>query len=193
MLRLILNEKMMSLYKLEKASDISHTTLNDLYNERTSIEKCNVSLLYKISKILHIGMEKLYKILNYDDLSLITYDELFDLYRSSVCQELMVKGYEEFLKRHISQNNVRHLFDYDKKLEALYLLSVIDYLCKEHDLPLVKEYNDIRSYKMDKLYVSKGVYSLLKNKMTNITKVFEDSLEVFLKHNIAEDSIYNVR
>ena len=38
MLRVILKEKNISLYGLEKKSDISHSTLSDIYNEKINIE-----------------------------------------------------------------------------------------------------------------------------------------------------------
>ena len=193
MLKLLLNEKNMSVYKLEKSSHISHATLNDLYNERTSVEKCSSALIYNIAKTLNISMDKLYSFLSYNDLSLLSYSDSFDLFKSNICHELAALDYKEFLKKHFTNNTVTKLFDNNELLESLYLLSMIDYLCLSHNLPIVKEYNDIREYKIDKLYVSKSIYLLLKTKSIKISDIYNDSIDVFLRHNIAEANIYDVK
>ena len=71
MLRAILSEKKISMYKLEKSSNLSHSTLSDLVNEKTKPENCSSSLLKDISKALNMSMDDLYDKLTYDDLSSI--------------------------------------------------------------------------------------------------------------------------
>lgn len=193
MLKLLLNEKNMSVYKLEKSSNVCHATLNDLYNEKTNIEKCSSSLLYSISKSLNMSMDKLYSILSYKDLSLLSFSESFDLFKSNVCHELVDLDYKMFLKKHLANNSVEKYYKEKKYLESLYLLSMIDYLCITHNLPIVKEYSEIREHKMEKLYVSKSVYLLLKNKITKITDLYSESIDTFMQHNIMEANIYDVR
>ena len=193
MLKLLLNEKNMSVYKLEKSSNICHATLNDLYNEKTNIEKCSSSLLYSISKSLNMSMDKLYSILSYRDLSLLSFSESFDLFKSNICHELADLDYKLFLKKYLTNNVVEEYFKEKKYLESLYLLSMIDYLCITHNLPVAKQYSKIREYKMEKLYVPKSVYLLLKNKMSKITDLYNESIDIFMQHNIMEANIYDVR
>ena len=138
-------------------------------------------------------MDKLYSFLSYNDLSLLSYSDSFDLFKSNICHELAALDYKEFLKKHFTNNTVTKLFDNNELLESLYLLSMIDYLCLSHNLPIVKEYNDIREYKIDKLYVSKSIYLLLKTKSIKISDIYNDSIDVFLRHNIAEANIYDVK
>lgn len=193
MLRVLLLEKNISLYKLEKTSCVCHATLNDLYNEKTNIEKCSSSLIHNIAKAMDMSMDELYDILSYDNLSLLSYSESFDLFKSNVCHELKEIKYQKFLQKHLLNNSVKEYFDNNKKTEALYLLSMIDYLCTSNSLPIPKEYDEIRRYKLKKLYVPKSVYLLLKSKTINVTKLFNESIDVFLKHNIMEANIYDVR
>lgn len=193
MLKLLLEEKNMSLYRLEKSSHVSHATLNDLYNERTNVEKCTVSFLSKLAVALHISLDRLYNILCYKDLSLVKYNDAFDLFKSNVCQELVSLTDKSFLKKHLEEDSVSKLYDNNKKLESLYLLSMIDYLSNRYNLPLVKQYEEIRRYKMRNLYVSKSIYLLLKNKQEKISNLFNEAIKEFLNHNILEANIYDVR
>lgn len=193
MLKLLLNSNNVSLYKLEKTSGLSHATLNDLYNEKTNVEKCSSALIHDIATSLNMSMDKLYSILTYNDLSLLSFNDSFDLFKSNVCHELKEIDYKEFLKMHIINNTVPRYFDKNMKLEALYMLSLIDYLCMTYNLPLIKEYDVIRSYKLDKLYVPKSVYLLLKTKRIKISSLYKESIPIFLEHNILEANIYDIK
>ena len=55
----ILQQNGITKYHLSKISGVPHTTLNDLCNGKTRIEKCSAETLYKISKALNISMESL--------------------------------------------------------------------------------------------------------------------------------------
>ena len=193
MLRLLLNEKNQTLYKLEKLSHVSHATLNDLYNEKTKVEKCSSSLIHEISKALDMSMDNLYSILSYDNLSLVAYDDSFDLFKSNVSHELVELSDINFLKKHLSNNTVFRYFKNNKLVEAVYLLSTIDYICTNHNLPLAKEYDEVRKLKMKKLYVSKSVYYLLKSKKEKISDLYKESIPSFLEHNILEANLYDSR
>lgn len=192
MLRLLLNANNLSLYKLEKSSHVCHATLNDLYNERTNVENCSSSLLHKIAQALNMSMDKLYGVLSYDDLSLMAYDDSFDLFKSNVCHELKELGDKEFLKKHLSNNTVINLYKEDKTLEALYLIAMLDFICNQYHLPIVEQYEEIRIFKMTKLIVPKSVYLLLKSKSIKITNLFNECIDEFLSHNIMEANIYDV-
>lgn len=193
MLKLLLNLNDVSLYRLEKDSHLSHATLNDLYNEKTNVEKCSSVLLHDIATSLKMSMDHLYSILSYDDLSLISYNSSFDLFKSNVCHELKELDYKDFLKKHLNNKTVKKYFDNDNKLEALYILSLIDYLCLSHNLPLIKEYDEIRQYKMNKLYVSESIYLLLRTKRIKLSSLYKEAIPSFMNHNIMEANIYDVQ
>ena len=62
----ILTEKNMTKYRLAKISGVPHTTLNDICNGKTSIEKCSGETLYKLSKALEVSMDYLLETANYE-------------------------------------------------------------------------------------------------------------------------------
>lgn len=192
MLRAILQSKDMSLYKLERMSGISHATLNDLYNEVSKIDNCTMVTIYKLSVALDMDMTKLYLRLKYDDLSIFAFNKDFDLFKSNICQELKNIGDYPFITKYLTNKEIINLFNNKKYVESLYLLSLLDTLLEEHNLPLPKEYDDIRSYKLNRIYVSESIYLLLKKKLITVTEIFKECLPVFLTHNIIEAKIRDV-
>lgn len=192
MLRAILNSKNMSLYELEKTSSISHATLNDIYNERSNINNCTISIMSKLADALKINIDELYKTLNYDDLSLFAYNSNFDLFKSDTLQRLKSADEVAFVANVISSKEIENYF-YDKKyLESIYLLSLVDYLCDKNKIPPLNQYNYFREYKFEKIYVSKSIYLLLSLKQIKVTEIFKSAIKEFLKHNIVEAEIENV-
>ena len=192
MLRSVLNDKNISLYQLEKASHISHATLNDIYNERSNIDNCSILVMSKIAASLNMDIDDLYKKLTYRDLSLFTYNEDFDLFKSDTLQRLKREKEEDFIKRMATTDVINNYYRNNKYKEALYLLALLDYLSKKNSLPLIKQYDYLRDYKLDKVYVSKSLYLLLAYKSTTVTSIYKECIKEFLKYNIVEAEIDNV-
>lgn len=61
MLKDILEEKGISVYKLSKDTGISYSTLNDIVVEKTDIKNVSANTLYRIAKYLNMSMERLYE------------------------------------------------------------------------------------------------------------------------------------
>ena len=192
MLRAILSNHNISLYQLEKISHISHATLNDIYNERSNINNCSVLVMSKIAASLNMDIDSLYKKLAYDDLSLFTYSEDFDLFKSSTLQRLKNEGEETFLRRVVGAQLIDDYYRYENYLEAFYLLSLVDYLFSKNKKPLLKQYDVIRSLKLTYIYVPKSIYLLLMSKRITVTQIYKDSIKEFLSHNIVEAHIDDV-
>ncbi len=192
MLKILLKKKNMSIYQLERSSSISHATLLDICNEKTNVEKCSCLLLSNLSNALNIPMNKLYDYLSYKDLSLFAYNDEFDLFKSNICHELKEEKYIYFLKKYLNNNLVKELYDKKKTLEAIYLVAMIDFLCKSHNLPVPKEYESIRKLKSQKVIVPKSIFLLLVNKKIRINDILKECNPVFYKHNLIESEIYNV-
>lgn len=192
MLRAILNSKNMSLYELEKASSISHATLNDIYNERSNINNCTISIMSKLADALKMNIDELYQTLNYDNLSLFAYNSDFDLFKSDTLQRLKISDEVAFIANVINSKEIDNYFYNKQYLESLYLLSLVDYLCAKNKIPQLEQYDYFREYKFDKIYVSKSIYLLLTLKQIKVTDIFKSAIKEFLKHNIVEAEIENV-
>ena len=61
MLKDILDERGISVYKLSQDTGISYSTINDIVIEKTDIKNASANMLYRLSKYLKIGMEALYE------------------------------------------------------------------------------------------------------------------------------------
>ena len=193
MLRLLLQEKNISLYKLEKISGISHATLSDIYNEKINIDKCSISTFDKLSSSLNMKIDELYKILSYQKLqSYCLYNKEFDLFKSNLCHELRRLKMKKFLLKYLSNDDVIN-YNRDKEYEkALYIVSMIDYLCRINNLPKPTKFNEIRNKKLEKVCVSESLYLLLKYKIEKFSDIYKSSNPEFLEHNIMEGDIENV-
>ena len=176
MLRAILSNQNISLYQLEKISHISHATLNDIYNEKSNIDNCSVLVMSKLASSLNMDIDSLYKKLVYDDLSLFTYSEDFDLFKSSTLQRLKCEGEEKFLKRVVDTQLIDEYYRYENYLEAFYLLSLVDYLYSKNKKPLLKQYDVIRSLKLTYIYVPKSIYLLLMSKRITVTQIYKEPI-----------------
>lgn len=192
MLRAILNDHNISLYQLEKASKISHATLNDIYNERSNIDNCTVLVMSKIASSLNMEIDELYKKLTYDDLSLFAYRDDFDLFKSNTLQHLKRVGDKAFIKEIVDSRIIDAYCQNQNYLEALYLLSLIDYLYAKRGISLLKQYDELREFKLNKLYVSKSIYLLLATKHINLTSISKECVKEFLAHNIVEADLNGV-
>ena len=191
MLRTILNEKNQSLYQLEKTSHVSHATLNDIYNERCNIDNCSIAILSKIADSLHMSIDSLYRYLSYNDLSLVKYDEDFDLFKSDILQRLKRMDEKNFVNIIDENNTIVRLYNENNLPKSLYLLSLVDYLSEKNNIELNHKYDSLRNIKLEKLYVPKSIYLLLKYKAMKISEVYRDSIKEFLNHNIVEAEIDN--
>ena len=192
MLRAILNDNNMSLYQLEKTSKISHATLNDIYNEKSNIDNCTILTLSKIAHSLNMSVDDLYQKLSYNDLSLFSYSNEFDLFKSNTLQQLKKAGEKRFVKEIVHSRLIDAYYHNTNYLEALYLLSLVDYFYKKQHKPLLKQYDDLREYRLDKIYVSKSIFLLLATKHITATNIYKECIKEFLNHNIVEANIDDV-
>ena len=192
MLRAILEKKNMSMYKLEKSSNLSHATLSDLLNEKTKAENCSSYLIKELSSSLNMSMDNLYDKLTYKDLSAIKFDRDFDLFKSNIAHELHSIKYQKFLRKYLTNDEIIDLFENKRKKEALYLVALIDYLCQIHSLPIPTKFSDIRNFKLDCYCVPESLYRLMETKQILFSTIFKQSIPSFRDHNIIEAEIENV-
>ena len=55
----LLERRHMTKYRLAVEAGIPHTTLNDICNGKTKLEKCSAETVYKLAKALDVSMETL--------------------------------------------------------------------------------------------------------------------------------------
>lgn len=177
----------MSMYALSKLSRIPMTTINDLCNGRTKIEKCSGETLYKLAAALKVPIEDLLK-------DAMTPRSSFDVYKSNVCHRVKEMGDLDFIIDTLNSNQIRMLFDRKWYAECFYLLAMLDYLSRENGLPICSEYNDIRAMKLTKplLPMSVQISDAITNSHQREEQSYRDAIPEFMRFNIVESEVRNV-
>lgn len=183
---MILNEimysKNWSKYKLSKESKIPYSTIEDIFSMKTNIENLTLNNSIKLANALGVDLSYIINLQNKTD---------EDLFRSQVCHDLKNNGDLKFIEKTIESNEIIKLYKYHLYFESLYLLSMLDYVSKKNNIPLVEDYSYIRKQKLKEISYPKSLlYFSSDNKY--LLKEFNNSIPEFKQHNIAEKEVYNV-
>jgi len=178
-------EKKISKYKLSKLSGVPLTTVTDICSGKADIGKCSVATMLKISRALNTTIE-----------SLVSVDSrpAFETFKSHVCHEVKRMGDIPYIIKSLELNEIRAYYDKGWHRESLYLLAMLDYLCRVNDLSLCLEYDDIRQYTLKKILYPAGaiVQSVAtRSEQPKIDSVNE-AIPEFRQFNIIESDVRNV-
>jgi len=183
----ILEHKNMTKYMLSKKSGVPHTTVIDICNGKTMLNKCNVETVYKLAKTLGVSMEDL--VVDY-----VEKRPSFENFKSAICHKVKYMGDIDFLIHTLESNEIRNYFDKRWYLESLYLLAMVDYLSRENSFPLVLEYNDLRRVRLQEIVYPTGIQVM--SELCGSDKYKElsvsEAIPEFIRHNIVESEIRNV-
>lgn len=189
----LLNKKKISKYRLAKESGIPKTTIIDLCNGKTRIEKCSANTLYRIAKVLNVSMESLIEQeMKQNDIK--SERMSFEVYKSNVCHLVKDKGDIDFIIDVLSSDEIRRLYNRNWRIEAFYLLAMVDYLSRENEVPICTNYNDLRKQKLHETVYPIGAVLSDKAMKTDkhCKKCLENAIPEFLKFNIVESEVRNV-
>ena len=183
----LLKQKNVTKYRLSKNSGVPHTTINDICNNRISIEKCSAETLYKLSKALDIPMEALVA-------DAMEYRSSFENFKSNVCHRVKSMGDLDFLIDTVKSDVIRDYFDKHWYPESLYLLAMLDYLSRENDLPVCSGYEDLRQAKLSDTLYPAGVHMMCSALKSDEPKKesWEAAIPEFKRFNIVENEVRNV-
>lgn len=188
-----LAQKNITKYRLWKESGVPQATISDICTGKTKIEKCSVETIYRIAKVLDVSMESLIAP------AVQRMDEdrkrpSFDVFKSNVCHQVKDLGDIPYIIQLLQSNQIREFYEKRWYPEALYLLAMLDYLSRENNVPICKNYNDIRNCKLQKLMFPSSVVILCKTMKSEKPK--EDMIRIaipeFLRFNIVESEVRNV-
>lgn len=188
-----LAQKNITKYRLWKESGVPQATISDICTGKTKIEKCSAETIYRIAKVLDVSMESLIAP------AVRRTDEdrrrpSFDVFKSNVCHQVKALGDIPFIIQLLQSNQIRELYEKKWYPESLYLLAMLDYLSRENNVPICKNYNDIRSSKLQKLVFPSSVVILCKTMKSDKPKedIIRMAIPEFLRFNIVESEVRNV-
>ena len=184
-LKSIIDSKKISQYKLSKMCQIPYTTINDIYNGRTNLMNCSAQTVYKIAEALDLTVDYLLE------------DALrgsFELFKSNVCHKLKELTDINFVIDVLESNQIRRYYEKKWYPECFYLLATLDYISRINNIPICKDYNDIRRHKLKQtIYPSSITAMYLTSNDENIKKeAYQNSIPEYRKYNIVESEIRNV-
>lgn len=188
----LLKEKNMTMYRLSKITNIPQPTISDIFTGKTKIENCKAITVYRIAKVLGCSVEDLIS----DSLQehSIPHRTSFDVFKSEVCHRVRSLGDVEFLIQQLKSNSIREYYKRKWYPECLYLLAMIDYLCRINGIPLDEEYDDLRKMKLSHTIYPTGI--LLEANVLNDEHIKEQAIKnaipEFLAFNIVESEIRDV-
>ncbi|MEG0503952.1 MAG: hypothetical protein RR547_04850 [Raoultibacter sp.] len=184
----ILKRQNLSAYQCAKVANIPYTSLHDVLAGKTRLEKCSADMVYRLSKVLKMSMEEiLEKCRKSDRLA-------FETFKSFVCHEVKRKGDLDFIIDKLQADEVTQYWDKQWYPEAFYLLAMLDYLCKQNDIPCCNKYDSIRSCSLKEPIYPRDIVlaSRLSPRLNIEHRCLEESLPEFRRFNIVERSVRDV-
>lgn len=183
----LMKQKNISMYRLSKNSGIPYTTINDICSGKAQLEKCSAETVYKLSKEFDISMEDLLSPYIDNRIS-------FELYKSNVCHQLKELGDIDFIIETLQTDNISKYYKKRWYAECFYLLAMLDYICRENNVPTVSEYNHLRAKKLTKpLFPSSILTACMVSKSSQPkTEALMYAIPEFKRFNIIENEVRNV-
>lgn len=182
-----LQQKHMSMYRLSKISKVPYATLNDICNGKTQLAKCSAETVYRLAQALDIPMEDLLR-------PYMVKRSSFENFKSTVCHRVKEMGDVEFMLKLLDSNAIRTYYDRHWYPESLYLLAMLDYLSRLHDLPQCSDYDDLRRCKLEKTVYPASVMaiSLAAGNDQALKQAEREAIPEFMRFNIVECEVRNV-
>lgn len=118
----------------------------------------------------------------------------FDIFKSNVCHFVKDIGELNFIKEILCSNIPQKLYEKEWFPECLYLVAMIDYLCRKNNLPVYNGYNLFRAYKLNEPLYPSSIYMLylLTKDESILDDSFDNSIPEFKRFNIVENGVESV-
>lgn len=182
-----LKENNISKYRLSQTSGVPYTTISDICNGKTKLEKCSAETLYKIARELKVSIESLIEEQMEPRVD-------FSIYKSNVCHQLKELGDTEFLIETLENGNIRKYYEKKWYPEALYLLAMLDYISRINNIPICTEYEDLRDCKLREPLYPVGIQAIsrIEDKEQYKQEAYLSAIPEFLRFNIIENEVRDV-
>ena len=154
----LMNSRNLTRAELSACSNIPESTLRDILNGKAQLDRCEAATLYNIAYALDVSVEDILegywdalerdapaRIAVHDDSSLMNFYVLAD----SMLGRLRATGDLAFIDG-IDQNEwIERLYQSGQYRCALFLLGMMDYLCRKNGVRQVARYDEYRKARLD--------------------------------------------
>lgn len=178
----------MTVYECSKRSGIAYSTLADLFNGKTPIDRVSMRTAYYTSKTLGITMEEMYEKMHVPERT------SFETFKNQVRHEVKDLGDVRFIEKVNTDDSILKYWYLEWFCEAFYLLAMIDYLCRMNNMQIVSKYDNIRQYSLPETVfpVDIKLAAEMSKDLDLRTKAVNESLPEFIRFNIVEKEIRDV-
>ena len=180
MLEELLKEKNMTIHQFSQRAGISYGYVYKLVHNESDILKCSFDSAKKMSMALELSLDQFFNMCQ-EDVNMKMEDFLH--FRSSLQHK--IKENEKKAILYILKSDLISKYAKNKEYEkSLYSLAALDYLCQKNGYELVSDYDEFRTFKLEKPFFP-----------TRMASEFKDTVKCmseFLKYNIWEVSLYDV-
>jgi len=182
-----LEEKKMTKYQLSKLSGVPFTTISEITTGKTKLRNCTGATLYKLAKAMGVDIEDLLA-------DSMEHRPTFEIFKSNVCHMVKNLGDMGFIIEILESDKIRKYYQRQWYRESLYLLAMVDYLCRVNDLPACAEYSDIRATRLEKPIYPAGIITMSVLAKSDQPKIesLKKSIPEFIRFNIVESEIRDV-
>ena len=184
MIKQYLDDNRISIYKVANNAQVAYPTVFNIVNGKVDILNCSLGVVKKIADAINLTIDEI--------ITLCDKDHSFALFRSEQCHLVKRMGEIDYVIYLLESNKVNHYWKLDMKVEALYLLAMLDYLCKRNELPICQDYNKIRKYKLEKMIFPADTE--LAQKLLgkdSYKEALDHAIPEFLEYNIVEHEHFN--
>ena len=166
-----LRDRNMNIRECSILSGIPYATLYPIIKGQVDIGTCSYYTVAKLARILGYRPDE------------IVYErEDFQTFRNNLHHEIKRDELALILEI-VESDEVARYLRHEEYLKALYMVGIVDYISKKHDIPLCDKYNEVRKMKLEKAYYVGDAGLLQRPK--------EECIEEFLKYNIYEGDLYD--
>lgn len=118
----------------------------------------------------------------------------FDVFKSTVCHAVKLAGDMDFVRQTVEQQTIEQYFVRKRYAESLYLLAMVDYLCRVNGEEQLAQYNDLRKMRLKSVLYPKSLLLLaaLSDDKEYVRELLDQSIPEFRRFNIIEGDIRNV-
>lgn len=186
-IREILKEKKMTVYRLARESKVPYSTVNDICSGRAQLEKCSAETVYKLARALDVSMEELLA-------PCFVKRSSFENFKSTVCHRVRELGDVDFIIQTLEGGEITVYYEKKWYPECFYLLAMLDYISRENNVPLDREYDDFRRCRLEKPVYPAGLLavSAAAGNDEALKEAEKTAIPEFMRFNIVENEVRNV-
>lgn len=187
LIKKFMDKKGLSIYRLAELSGVPYSTVSDICRGKTKIENCSAKTVYNLARVLDTSVEELVS-------DVVVERPDFENFKSFICQQVKTQGDFNFILDIIRRDLIQIYFNRGWEAECLYLIAMIDYLCRVNNFPKINHFDKFRHYKLKNILLPLSVlveYSVSGDKSI-LREAVENAIPEFMAFNIIEGEIRGV-